>query len=497
MKRVIIIGAGIAGLTCGIYAQRNGFETEIFEQHTLPGGECTGWDRGQYHFDGCIHWLVGSKPGTSLHRMWRDTGALDDNVAILTCEAFSRYEDGDKSVTLYTDADKLQAHLIDVAPEDKAAIKKLCADIRKLGGMEMPLDKPMDLFTAKDGLKFLTHDFGAAARSMHYGKLTMGELVERFKSPLIRRALLAPFPAHYGAMSFLSTIAGMHAGDCGLPEGGSRALAQRMEKRYLDLGGKAHYRAKVDKILVEGGKAVGVRLADGTETFSDYVVSCADANFTFTKLLEDRYTPELYANLFARPKEYPAITCAIVYMGIDADLPRPCSTLYVQREQPVAVCGVETDFTQLIHYGTGGFTAPEGKCVVAAFYNADYDHWKALYADRDAYRREKQALEQDAMEALYRRFPEARGKVETTDVVTPMTYERYCNAWRGNWMSWPFRQKEIPSYFPGLLPGLDNFLMAGLWTLPPGGLPGSGAAGRFAAHRLCLMNGREFKTNNE
>ncbi len=62
MKKVIIIGAGIAGLTCGVYARINGFETEIYELHTIPGGECTGWDRKGYHFDGCIHWLMGSKP---------------------------------------------------------------------------------------------------------------------------------------------------------------------------------------------------------------------------------------------------------------------------------------------------------------------------------------------------------------------------------------------------------------------------------------------------
>ena len=63
MKKVIIIGSGIAGLSCGIYAKLNGFETEIFEMHSISGGECTGWDRGEYHFDGCIHWLMGSKPG--------------------------------------------------------------------------------------------------------------------------------------------------------------------------------------------------------------------------------------------------------------------------------------------------------------------------------------------------------------------------------------------------------------------------------------------------
>lgn len=52
----------------------------------------------------------------------------------------------------------------------------------------------------------------------------------------------------------------------------------------------------------------------------------------------------------------------------------------------------------------------------------------------------------------------------------------------------------MPQYFPGMLPGLDNFIMAGMWTMPPGGLPGAAAAGKFAAQRLCKQNGMEFKT---
>ena len=62
-KRVLVIGAGIAGLSTASYLQRNGFDTEIFELHTQPGGLCTAWKRGGYTFDGCIHWLMGS--GTS------------------------------------------------------------------------------------------------------------------------------------------------------------------------------------------------------------------------------------------------------------------------------------------------------------------------------------------------------------------------------------------------------------------------------------------------
>ncbi|UOO37469.1 hypothetical protein IZU99_09485 [Oscillospiraceae bacterium CM] len=80
-----------------------------------------------------------------------------------------------------------------------------------------------------------------------------------------------------------------------------------------------------------------------------------------------------------------------------------------------------------------------------------------------------------------------------TDVVTPMTYARYCNAWRGSWMTWVKNDRDVPRYYPGVLPGLENFIMAGMWTLPPGGLPGAAAAGRFAAQRLCLQNHIAFR----
>ncbi|RPI50195.1 MAG: NAD(P)/FAD-dependent oxidoreductase, partial [Chloroflexi bacterium] len=75
---VAIIGAGIAGLAAGCYLQMNGYETEVFEAHYVPGGLCTGWKRGApgtsggYTFDGCLHWLLGSGPASPFYDMWRE-----------------------------------------------------------------------------------------------------------------------------------------------------------------------------------------------------------------------------------------------------------------------------------------------------------------------------------------------------------------------------------------------------------------------------------------
>ncbi len=95
--KIIIVGAGVSGLSAGIYGQLAGFDTEIYEKNPTPGGECTGWDRGDYHFDACIHWLVGSKPGMPVNKLLREVGALDDSIDIVNNEYFYQLENNGKN----------------------------------------------------------------------------------------------------------------------------------------------------------------------------------------------------------------------------------------------------------------------------------------------------------------------------------------------------------------------------------------------------------------
>ncbi len=76
-RKIVIIGGGIAGLSTGCYGRMNGYDTEIFEMHTIPGGVCTGWQRKGYTFDGCLHFLVGTGPANPLHQVWQEVGAFD------------------------------------------------------------------------------------------------------------------------------------------------------------------------------------------------------------------------------------------------------------------------------------------------------------------------------------------------------------------------------------------------------------------------------------
>ena len=72
-KEIIIVGAGISGLSAGCYAQMNGYKTAIYEMNKIPGGLCTAWQRKGFTFDISMHMLTGSVSGP-YHKMWEELG---------------------------------------------------------------------------------------------------------------------------------------------------------------------------------------------------------------------------------------------------------------------------------------------------------------------------------------------------------------------------------------------------------------------------------------
>src|SRR4030042_3348748 len=133
-KKIIIVGGGVAGLSTGIYGQLNGFETRIFEMHNVPGGQCTAWDRNGYRFDYCLHWLIGTRT-SAFHEIWKETNVINEDVVIVDNEIHSAFCD-DKwgEFIVYTNLDKWQEYLTNMAPEDEPAIRKMCKHMRMGAG---------------------------------------------------------------------------------------------------------------------------------------------------------------------------------------------------------------------------------------------------------------------------------------------------------------------------------------------------------------------------
>ncbi|MDD4797567.1 MAG: NAD(P)-binding protein [Eubacteriales bacterium] len=91
---IAIIGAGLAGLSTGIHLQQKGFQTEIFELADWAGGVCTAWVRSGYTFDGCIHWMVGTRRGDGFYQLYRDVDALAADTPIYNPPSLQMELDG-------------------------------------------------------------------------------------------------------------------------------------------------------------------------------------------------------------------------------------------------------------------------------------------------------------------------------------------------------------------------------------------------------------------
>ena len=198
-KSVAIIGGGIAGLCAGCYAQMNGYRSRIYEMHDLPGGLMTAWERKGYTVDYCIHWLVGSSPAASMNKLWQEVGLIRDRE-IVDLDVWLEYEGQDgQRVTFWRDLDRLETELCELSPADADLIKRLLKDTRRLAAADLPTDlPPRELMGMFDTLRVGPRMLPWALVARRWGKLTVGELADRFQSPLVARRHPLDHPAVHG-----------------------------------------------------------------------------------------------------------------------------------------------------------------------------------------------------------------------------------------------------------------------------------------------------------
>ena len=494
-NQVIIIGAGVAGLSAGCYLQMNGYETRIFEMDTRPGGVCTAWKRKGYTIDGCMEWLVGSGPASWMHGVWQELGIIQSH-SFIDHNAFMQVEmSGGKALSLYVDPARLEQHLMELAPEDGEAIRDLTGTMRKLEGFAMPERKAPELTGLfdhlREGVRFLPY-MGVLRR---WGKVTVGEYTSRLKSPFLKEALLAAVSdtPDFPLLALLMPMSWVQAKTAGYPRGGSFEFARTIEQRYLGLGGKVTYRSRVEKILVENNRAIGIRLADGTEHRGDTVISAADGRTTIFDMLEGKYADEKVRGYYRDFKLYePVVFAAFGVARTFPEIPPSVGGLCLPLSQSQTIAGKQRKHMVMHVYNFDPSMAPAGKTVFRVMLGSPWDYWEELHREPERYRAEKERVAQQVLEVLDRRFPGLAEQVEMTDVATPVTLARYTGNWKGSFMGWRVTEETFNLRMRKTLPGLQDFYMVGQWVEPGGGLPPAATSGRGVAQILCKRDGKKF-----
>ncbi|MBK6963095.1 MAG: NAD(P)/FAD-dependent oxidoreductase [Bacteroidales bacterium] len=496
-EKVIIIGGGIAGLSTGCYLQMNGFETEIHELHNLPGGLCTSWTRNGFNIDGCIHWLVGSKPGPGLYDAWNELIDMKQ-LNIYDHEIFYRFEDENgKCIRFFNDIDKLEKELLEKAPEDKVVISDYISAARRFSRMKLPMGKPRELFSLSDGFDAMIK-MGPYLRLLNkWSKVSIVDFAARCKNPLLRKTMENLFVPEMGIVFVMITTAWMHNKTAGYPIGGSLAFSQLIEKRYLGLGGKIHYNSRIKEINtrkdVSSMVACGVTSAEGKVYKSDYVVSAADGYTTIYHMLEGKFIDKKTDAFYRKGLTFSSYLQ--LSLGVDRIIGSEASSLIFPLSNPVTIDPGNTisDISIRIH-SFDPTLAPEGKTLLTALIPTREDeYWINLRMnDFKKYKAEKERIIHEITEGMENRLGSLMSHLEMKDLSTPATVVRYTNNWKGSFEGWIMTPEIGFSQLPFTLPGLRNFYMAGQWVSPGGGLPSALISGRGVAGLICKRTGRKF-----
>ncbi|MDE5897871.1 MAG: NAD(P)/FAD-dependent oxidoreductase [Treponemataceae bacterium] len=485
-KRVVVVGAGIAGLSAAIYAQRAGFDVTVLEKHVIPGGLCTSWTRKGYTFEGGMHWLTGSSEKLALNQIWKEVGALRKNNPIFIKDPFYTLVNGGKTLHLYRDADRLRAHFLEHAPEDAAAIRRLHRDICLFRGVHMIVSDIPFLKTRKAFRPSVSECLGMAPALLRLGALTnmtYADYVGMFKNSDIRHLLMAVNGTRYNALSLVYTLASFSTGDCGYPEGGSLRLTQNMTERLAELGGTLLLRQNVEKIIIENGKASGVT-AGGKLYPADAVIVTQDTRQAIDTLFgapfSERWASKMRKNVVSEQTMF-------VALGVKADLHDMPRAVILPLEKPFSAGGLEFGELRVNNYASYKGCAPEGSsCVTCLLLGDSWNFWKAAKED-GSYAAKKAELAERFTAVLSEYIPQVKGAVEVSDVATPLTYSRYCGVFEGGWMS-VMGPGGKPYTYPSKSKTVRGLYFASQRTIVPGGLPIAVAAGRRAAQYVCRDN---------
>lgn len=443
---VLVVGSGMGGLTAAAFLSKLGRRVLLLEQHYVPGGFTHTFRRKHWTFDVGVH-AVGevtrhSMTGRLLAKLtdgrlkWTSLGPVYDTF---------RYPDGFR-IDFPDTPQKFRENLVAAFPAEHAAIDRYLDDVRDVAsamkGYYLARSVPRFLGPVADRV------LGARAQA-HLGRRTRDVLDARTKDERLKAVLVAQW-GYYGstpsrssfAMQALVTRHFLHGGY--YPEGGSKAIATELMTTVADAGGYTRIRADVASILVEGGRAVGVRLTDGEELRAKKVISAAGVRATVERMVPAPWKDEPWARSIAALTPAAAHVC--LYVGFrgdiraggassanhwfyetwdtEADAWQVDPALPEQPRAPV----LYTSFPSLKdpHHDAGPEQLHTGEIVTFVPWRV-FERWRSSEWQHrgEEYERFKRQLADRLLEQLLEHMPGLRAHVAFTELSTPLSTDHF------------------------------------------------------------------------
>ncbi len=499
---VVVIGAGLGGLSSAAYLAKAGKKVLILEHHSVPGGYAHEFRRGKYRFEVALHAIDGAGPGGWAYPVLKELEVLE-RVPFHRMDPFYTVRYPGHEITAHADPVAYEAELIRNFPHEKEGLRAMIAEmieiywqVRRFGeDARIGTRPPLEEMPAKYG-KMLSvmesswEDFMAQFISDEQLKAVFSTLWGYYGLP----------PGQLNAAAFIFPWVSYHLFGAYYPVSGSMAMSRAIEAFIKEHGGEIRYRQTVNKIEVREGKAVAVETEKGLRAEADVVISNANAPDTLFKFVGREHLPAQYAaQIESAP---PAISNLVVYLGLDRDLKAegwPHHEIFINESYQAeadyqAVLDGKFDQTgiSITHYDQVDPTcSPAGGSVLGIFSLAhwdSFDQWGtrgnlADYGKNPQYLELKEAAAEELIGRAEKLIPGLREAIKYKEIGTPLTNWRYSRNPGGS--IYGTEQSVENMYFNRLNAAtpIENLFLAGAWTFA-GGMSAALMSGRETAARV-------------
>jgi phytoene dehydrogenase-like protein len=436
---VVVIGAGNGGLSAAASAAKMGMKTLAVEQHNLPGGFASSFRRGRFEFEPSLHELCDLGPPEDpgdVRKLLEGLGVevewvpVPDAYRVITTGEGAENLDAVMPFGVEAYVDKMEQYVPGSRPSMEKFIA-LCRDIIK--ALEY-----IGKSAGKADQKVMMAEHANFLKCAGYG---VNRVLKAIGMPDKARRILSAYWCYigvdcdklsfmlYAVMLYKYLIRGAY-----IPKNRSHELSAAMDRRIRELGGDIWYNTKAERILMEGGRVVGVATSHGTVRCRHIIADCSP-NAVFGDMMDLKDVPERQRRMI-NAREFGA-RAFVIYLGLNRTAEelgiKDYSYFLYESMDTVKEAARARDFNPHPAQATACLSvanpgcSPEGTCILSFTTLYTGDAWGRVGAE--AYTEKKREVARD----MIRDFEKHAGimltpYIEEIEIATPVTMARYtCN----------------------------------------------------------------------